>query len=410
MTTPPAPNADGMPWAAAAMQGLLSHKAMAMAAAAWAPANEPDAILLTSGEPDPECYPFDQLNEATAKVLYEQGSEALTYGGTYGYTELRRLIADRADHQPGLGYTADNVTLVSGSAQGLANIFDTFIDPGDTVVVEMPAWGGIIRTLKGYGANIEGVPIDDEGICAQELDDTISRLIREGNKPKFVYTIPTFQNPMGLTMSLERRRQVVDICSRHQVLICEDDPYGELRFHGTPVPSILSVAGGDGVLRNSTFSKTIGPGLRVGWITGERGYIEKLQGVRFDSGTSPFTTRLIAAYIEAGHYEPHIKRMSALYNEKCDMMLAALEESCSKYMTWTKPEGGFFIWCTLNEGMDIEEVTAAAKKEQVQFFPGMGFFPNGDGRRNMRLCFSTISKDLIQEAITRLGRALAASA
>jgi len=396
----------GAPWSTDALDSFLNRRTKGMPSASWASPAQPDTIPLTGGVPDPETLPREELLDAARRVLLSgEGKWALEYGGNYGFEGLRELVATRVDPQPGLGYTAANVALTGGAAQALQIIFDTFIDPGDTVVVEAPAWGGIIRWLRGFQAEMEQVSLDEAGIVIDELDETLARLAAEGRKPKLIYTIPTFQNPMGITATIERRKQLIEVAARHRVLILEDDPYGELRFAGERVPSLLTLSGGDGVIRCGTFSKVIATGLRVGWITGPRAYVDATATMRFDNGTSPFASRIIAAYIEAGYHEPHVAKMCQIYRSKCDAMLSALDETCSKFATWTRPEGGFFVWLTLPEGTDPRALAQAAGTEGVQYIPGSSFFPAKGGERNVRLAYSYMPEETTAEAIRRLARA-----
>jgi 2-aminoadipate transaminase len=397
----------GAPWAAAAVETLLNARARAMAPGAWSGTEQPDSISLTAGIPDPATLPAGELLEAARAVLTSPNAKwALEYGGSYGYERLRALVADRIDPQPGLGFTAANVALTSGGAQALHNVFDTFVDPGDTVIVETPVWGGALRTLRAFQARMEAVPLDEHGIRIDELEAALTRLTAEGRRPKLIYTIPTFQNPMGTTAALERRKQVIDLAARHRVLIVEDDPYGDLRFAGQAMPSLLTLSGGDGVLRCGTFSKTIATGLRVGWIQGAKELVDATTRMRFDNGTSPFASYIITAYIEAGHHEPHVAAMCEVYRAKCDAMLSALEETCTRFATWTRPEGGFFVWLTLSIHTDARTVVAAAQAEGVQCIPGTSFFPNGGGEHNIRLAYSYVTEDEIAEAVRRLARAI----
>lgn len=401
------PAGTGAPWSLEVLDSLLNARSKGMPSASWASPARPDTIPLTGGVPDPDTLPYQELLEATRRVLLsEDGKWALEYGGNHGFDGLRELVVSRVDAQPGLGYTADNVILTGGAAQALQLLFDTFIDPGDTVVVEAPAWGGIIRWLKGFQARMEAVPLDEHGIVIDELDDLLTRLAAEGRKPKMIYTIPTFQNPMGTTATIERRKQLIDVAARHRVLILEDDPYGELRFGGERVPSLLSLSGGDGVVRCGTFSKVIATGLRVGWISGDTAYIDALAKMRFDNGTSPFTSRVIAEYVNAGFHEPHVAKMCEVYHAKCDAMLSALEETCSKQATWTRPDGGFFVWLTLPEGTDPKRLAQAANEEGVQYIPGQSFYPSAGGEQHVRLAYSYLPEAQIAEAIRRLARAI----
>jgi 2-aminoadipate transaminase len=396
----------GAPWAVAALETLLSGRTRAIPASSWTAPDRPDVISLTAGIPDPETLPMDELLEATRVVLAREGKQALEYGGSYGYAGLRELIAQRVDLQPGLGFTADNVMLTGGGAQALQIILDAFVDPGDTVVIETPAWGGMIRHLRAYQAQIEEVPLDEHGLRTDLLEELLERLEAEGRRPKLIYTIPTFQNPMGITSTLERRVQLLEVAARHRVLVLEDDAYGALRFAGEPVPPLLTLAGGDGVIRCGTFSKTIATGLRVGWIQAAKEIVDACARMRFDNGTSPFTSRIIAAYIEAGHHEPHVARMSAVYRSKCDAMLSALEETCARFATWTKPDGGFFVWLTLPDGVDARQLMPAASDEGVQFVPGPSFYARGGGERHLRLAYSYVSEAALAEGVRRLARVI----
>lgn len=394
------------PWAAAALDTLLSHRSRTIPASSWTAPDQPDAISLVAGIPDPDTLPMDELLAATRAVLAREGKQALEYGGSYGYAGLRELIAQRVDLQPGLGFAADNVMLTGGGAQALQIILDTFIDPGDTVIIETPVWGGMIRHLRAYQAQIEEVPLDEHGIRVDLLAELLDRLVAEGRRPKLIYTIPTFQNPMGITSTLERRVQLLEIAARHRVLILEDDAYGALRFAGDPIPSLLTLSGGDGVIRCGTFSKTIATGLRVGWIQAAQEVVDACARMRFDNGTSPFTSRIIAAYIEAGHYEPHVARMCAVYRSKCEAMLSALAERCARFASWTHPEGGFFVWLTLPEGVDARRLAAAAGAEGVQVVPGPSFYARGGGERHLRLAYSYVSEAALVEGVSRLARVI----
>ena len=406
-TTMATPVETGAPWAVAALDSFLNSRVKSLPPGGWGSPAQPHAIPLTGGVPDPETLPSEQLLDATRRVLESvEAKWALEYGGNYGFEGLRELVPSRVDPQPGLGYGAANVMLTGGSAQALQLLFDTFLDPGDTVVVEVPAWGGIFRALRGFQTRMEQVSLDEQGICIDDLDVLLSRLAAEGRRPKMIYTIPTFQNPMGTTATLERRKQLIEVAARHRVLILEDDPYGELRFHGERVPSLLSLSGGDGVIRCGTFSKVIATGLRVGWIMGEKEYIDAVSKMRIDNGTSPFVSRVIAEYIKAGYHEPHVAQMCEVYRSKCDAMLSALEETCSSRASWTRPDGGFFIWLTVPEGTDPRRLAQAASEEGVQYVAGPAFYADGSGQQHVRLAYSYVSEAEGAEAIRRLARAI----
>ena len=246
----------------------------------------------------------------------------------------------------------------------------------------------------------------DVHIRGGATEEALARARAEGKRAKLIYTIPTFQNPMGTTFSAERRTQLIELAARNKVLIIEDDPYGDLRFTGARVPSVFSLAGGEGVIKAGTFSKIIATGLRAGWIEAKKEYVDATLRMRFDNGTSPFVLRTIAAYIEQGTLEPHIETMCRVYASKCDAMLSALAESCAGLATWTQPEGGFFIWLTFDEDIPLADVMRLCDEERVAVVPGTSFYADGGGRNNLRLAFSNVAENQITEGIKRLARAL----
>jgi 2-aminoadipate transaminase len=392
------------PWATEALESLLSDNARRMAGSHWVAPSNDNPIEFTGGIPDPETLPVDALAEAAQIVLRREAEDALQYGGAQGYLRLRELVAERVVPYDSIG--PENLALTSGGYPALHMICDAFLDPGDVVLVDAPAWGGFLRVARAVGAEIVGVPLDDEGQTIEAAEEAIARATAEGKRVKLIYTIPTFQNPMGITFSAERRQALIDLAARHKVLIIEDDPYGDLRFTGERVPSIYSLAGGEGVLKAGTFSKIIATGLRVGWIQGSKEFIDATLRMRFDNGTSPFVCRTIAAYIEGGTLEPHIEKMRGVYRSKCDAMLSALSESCSNLATWTQPDGGFFIWLTTNDSIRLPDVMRYCGEERVAVVPGTSFYSNGTGGQNIRLAFSNVGESDIAEGIRRLARAL----
>jgi len=396
-------------WDANDLQRLLSQGAQT--ATGWDGGPPPGTKLIpfTAGVPDAPTFPVAEIGAAVRTMLEQRAAAALEYllSTPQGVPELRQLVVDRMEPEVGLRLTAANVTITSGSAHAFASITQTFLDPGDIVVLESPSYGGAIRTVRGSHANLAGVPMDEEGMRMDALDDTLERLIAAGERPKLIYTIPTFHNPVGVTMPVERRRQMIEIAARHRVLIVEDDAYGELRYRGEPLPSVFALAGGHGVLRCGTISKTIAPGLRVGWIKGPARLIDALVRMRFDNGTSPFAQYLTCAYVEAGAFEPHVQLMRDVYRRKYEAMDAGLGEHCSGHGTWTEPDGGFFIWLKLPEGGDCVKLQSAAWREGVGYFPGTSFYTDGSGHEYIRLSFSSVSLAEINEGCARLGRVLA---
>lgn len=370
----------------------------------WA---RPGSISLAGGQPDPDSLPIEQIRNAYLTVLEREPKQALEYGPVEGFEPLREYVATLLCNEPGVTMKADNVTLTSGSSHSLSNIVDAFIDPGDVLIVEQPTFLGALRTFMSSGAGVVGVPMDSNGLDTDALDGTLGRLSREGRKVKFLYTIPNFHNPAGTTMTLQRRQALVEIAARHRLLLIEDDPYGRLRFRGDSLPSLFSLARGKGVLGVGTFSKLIATGLRAAWVIGEKEFIDALVSTRYDAGSSQLTERMIAAYIEAGYLEPQIERLVKVYRDKCDTMMRALDERCGSHLSYDRPDGGYFIWARLPEGLESPAFAELALTEGVSIVPGTVSMTKAElGLPYIRLAFSYVPQTDIFEAIQRLGRAL----
>ena len=402
-------NATAESWAAGLAAELVSSRYTRVPPgpatnSLWA---RPNSISLAGGIPDPDSLPVDQIRRAYLTVLEREPKQALEYGPVEGFAPLRDFIATQLCAEPGVQMAAENVTLTSGSSHSLSNIVDAFVDPGDVIIVEQPTFLGALRTFVSSGAEMVGLPLDSDGLRTDLLDDALSRLRREGRKVSFLYTIPNFQNPAGTTLTLERRKALVDIATRHRLLIIEDDPYGRLRFRGEHLPSVFSLAEGRGVLSVGTFSKLIATGLRAAWVIGQQDLIDALNTVRYDAGSSQLTERMIAAYIEAGDLEPQVERLVGVYRDKCDTMMRALDERCAEYLRYDRPDGGYFIWLRLPEGVRSPAFAELALTEGVSIVPGtVSMTDPALGLPYIRLAFSYVPQDQIFEAIRRLGRAL----
>ena len=401
-------------WEAALLEQSLSRRVQAAGPAYWgagaaaAPPPVPP-IALTGGVPDPESLPFDDLAEAARIVLEREGRLALQYGGPQGFLGLREWLAERVGRADGLSLGPENITITNGSAGALANVCETFLDPGDVVMAEAPSYPGAMRTIRAQGARLETAPVDAEGLRPEALAETVEALSRRGARPKLLYTIPNFHNPTGATLSLERRRAVLEIARRHRLLIVEDDAYGEIRFEGERVPSFFALSGGDGVLKVGTFSKTLATGLRVGWVAAAQEATDFLVRMRFDMGTSPWIQRLVAEYVSAGHLDRHLSQVVEVYRRKRDAMVAALEEHCAPNVRWRLPSGGFFLWLEMDRRVQpsaIGGLREAAAQEGVAYVSGDTFFVDRSGSQFIRLAYSFVAEQEIEEAIRRLGRAL----
>jgi len=372
---------------------------------------EPDIISFAGGLPAPEVFPLEAFQEASQRVLKDFGPLALQYSTTEGYLPLREQIV-RHSSRFGIEITPDNVLITSGSQQALDLIGKVFINPGDRILVESPTYLGALQAWNAYGAEYVTVPMDKHGMITGALEEAL----RTG--PKFIYVLPNFQNPTGVTLSLERRRQLIELADRYGVPIIEDDPYGQLRYEGDHLPSVVCL---DSEMRNnndhcyrgnviylSTFSKILAPGLRLAWVVAPPEVILKLvqakQGA--DLHTATFNQLVAHEVSRGGFLYQHIKLIRRVYRERRDTMLAAMDRFFPSQVDWTQPEGGLFLWGILPEGLVSAKVLEAAVLKKVAFVPGTPFYPCGGGLNTMRLNFSNATPEMIREGIHRLGDVL----
>ncbi len=372
---------------------------------------QPDVISFAGGLPAADLFPIERFEEACRRVLAEHGPQALQYSTTEGELSLRELIARHA-RRYGLAAGPDNVLITSGSQQALDLIGKAFLNAGDHVLVERPTYLGALQAWNAYEAQYVSVGVDEDGMRTGDLDDALRR------GPKFVYALPNFQNPTGVTLSLPRRRALIERADAHGVPILEDDPYGQLRYEGTHVAPIVTLdaeyrgldrtACTGNVLYLSTFSKTLAPGLRLGWIIGPAAVIRRLTQAKqgTDLHTSTFAQLVAYEVARSGFLDQHVRRLRTAYGARRDAMLAAMAESFPEGVTWTRPEGGLFVWVTLPSAVDAGELLKPALEEHVAFVPGRAFHPDGSGSNTMRLNFTNASVDRAAEGIERLGRIL----
>jgi 2-aminoadipate transaminase len=372
---------------------------------------QPDVISFAGGLPAAELFPLEQFTDACERVLREHGLEALQYSTTEGERSLREMIAR---HTTGHGIVVhdDNVLITSGSQQALDLIGRVLLNPGDHVLVERPTYLGALQAWNGYQANYLAVDVDEQGMRVCDLEAALRR------GPKFVYAIPNFQNPTGVTLSFERRRALIRLADQYGVPIVEDDPCGQLRYEGDALPSLVSldaqsrglasVGCSGNVLYLSTFSKTFAPGLRVGWIIGPPEVIQRLAQAKqgADLHTSTFVQLVVHEVARSGFLDRHVLTLRSAYAARRDAMIASMVRWFPPSVRWTKPAGGLFVWATLPEPVDAADVLRDALSEKVAFVPGAAFFADGSGKNTMRLNFSNASVGRIEEGIARLGRAL----
>lgn len=398
----------------------VSYGGGATAGAGSAPGDAREAIDLTAGLPDPIAIPHEQLRVAAMRVFDSDNADTWRYGGTQGSGALRQWLAEHWSPIDGMELTARNFCLTNGSAGAIANVCEAFCGEGDTVLVESPSFPGTFRTLRGLGCIVETVEVDADGLNPDALEDRLRDLERQGRRAKMLYTIANYQNPTGTSMNLERRQRVVDLCERYDVLILEDDAYGEIGFEAEPPRSLFSMAGGRGVIKAGSFSKTVGTGIRVGWCLASPTVVDALTLVRFDQGFAPFMHRMLLHFARGGGLDQHVAYLKRFYEHKRDVMFEALTERCSGLATWQEPLGGFFAWLKLDERIDSMKLLDAAKQEGVDIVGGRSFFADlmlkdpptrsSMGNRGpspfIRLAFSYAPKEQIPEGIRRLGRAM----
>lgn len=368
----------------------------------------PEIISFGGGMPAPDVFPVEAFSEACQRVLAEQGAKALQYGATEGYLPLREMIA-RHTMRYGIGVNPENILITSGSQQALDLIGKVFINRGDRILVESPTYLGALQAWNAYGAEYVTVPMDKDGM----MTDALEQALRVG--PKFIYVLPNFQNPTGVTLSLERRQKLVELAEAYGVPIVEDDPYGQLRYEGEHLPSVVQIDNNyrcnnsnsycGNVIYLSTFSKTLAPGIRLAWVVAPPEVVRKLTQAKqgTDLHTSTFNQIVAHEVSKGGFLDQHIRLIRKVYLERRNIMLASLDRSFPPGTDWTHPQGGLFLWATIPEPLKSVDVLKNAIAEKVAFVPGYSFYPNGGGENTMRLNFSYASPENIQVGIARLG-------
>jgi len=368
----------------------------------------PGMISFAGGVPNPEAFPIAIVEQLTVDILRRQGVAALQYGTTEGFPPLREQLAKRMRGQGIEDVSADQILVTSGSQQALDLISKVFIDPDDTVVCSAPEYLGALSAFQGYQARLETIPQTDRGLAPDTLEDRLKKLARRHRNPEFVYTIPNFHNPAGITLTEAVRKKLVDLASAYDFLLVEDDPYADLRYAGEHVPPMKRFDEEGRVLYLGTFSKILSPGIRVGWIHASKELLTRLIIAKqaTDLCTNSFGQVLAHEYFARGLFPPHLERIKALYNRKRELMLAAMDEYFPQGVEWTKPEGGMFLWATLPEEVDAREMLRRAISKKVAYVSGTAFYANGGGRHAMRLSFTHPPDEDIPEGVRRLGRVI----
>jgi 2-aminoadipate transaminase len=363
----------------------------------------PDVIALSAGSPAPSSFPVAELSAAFSAVLTEQGASSLQYGISEGYIPLRQWVSARVSRQ-GIQCGTENVLIGNGSQQILDLIARILLNPGDYVAVENPTYLAALQIFKGYQAQLLPIPMDQDGMLVDQLEAVI-----QTKRPKFIYVIPTFQNPTGVSMSLERRRRLAELAARYEIPVIEDNPYGELHYEGEALPVIKSLADSPWLLYAGTASKIIAPGLRLGWLVAHPDFIDRVATAKqtTDVLSNSLTQRAVHRYVTDNDLDAHIETIVKQYRIQRDMMMAAMEQYFPVGVKWQIPHGGMFVWVTLPEGMDAAALLPMViEQAKVSYVPGTPFYADNSGANTLRLNFSNPTPELITEGIERLGKVL----
>jgi 2-aminoadipate transaminase len=362
-----------------------------------------DVITFSGGFPDPATFPSDVLSGIAARLITDDPAVALQYSATEGLVGVREYVAGRLAMVQGRTPGAGELLITSGGIDCMELVAKSYVDPGDVVVVEAPTYLGAIMAFRGYEADVRGVPVDGDGMRVDDLADKLAA----GLRPKILYTIPDFQNPTGLTMSVDRRHELVALARRYGFLILEDVAYSELGFEHTPPPTLWSLAP-DVVLQAGTFSKIFCPGVRMGWAAGPAEIVSRLTVAKQNSDqcSGALGQRMLEEYGRSGQMDRQLVSSRALYARRAELMAHALTAHMPAGTTWTTPAGGFYIWLTAPDGVDTVALSSAARARKVAYVPGRPFYPGEDGATQIRLSYSRVADDLIDEGIRRIGEVL----
>jgi 2-aminoadipate transaminase len=368
---------------------------------------DPEIISFAGGLPNPHSFPIEDIESVVKSVMKNHGKAALQYGTTQGLKQLRDVIAERS-YKDGIDVEPDDIIITSGSQQSLDTVGKMFLNPGDTAIVGLPTYLGGINAFKSYESNLAGIPLDKDGMMVDVLEDTIKKLLKDEIIPKFIYVVPTFQNPAGVIMPESRRKKLVDIANEYDLVIVEDDPYGKLRYDVSAIKPIKAFDDIGRVIYISTFSKILSPGFRLAWNISSPELCRKMVICKqaLDLCTNTFTQFIASEFMRLGSMDLHIMKICEMYKPKRDIMMKAMEKYFPEGCVCNKPKGGMFAWPTLPEGIDTELLFLDAIKQKVAYVHGKAFFVDGGGARCMRLNFSYSTDDQIEEGMKRLGNVI----
>ena len=365
--------------------------------------SDPEIISFGGGYPDPNIFPIDNLRRVYDEVLLNEGKVALQYTGTEGLIELREKLINRVK-RIGIECNLENLFIIQGGQQGLDLAAKAFIEKGDIIITENPTFLGSLAAFNPYEPEYLSVSMDSEGMVMDELEE----LLANNKQVKIIYTVPEFHNPTGVTMSLERRKTLVDLANKYNIVIVEDSPYREIRYEGEDIPSIKSLDTEGRVIHIGSFSKILSPGLRLGWLIAEKELAEKLSLLKMASDTQNSTLNMFVVnrFMELFDLDAHINNIRSTYKAKKDLMFQTIDDTFPKEITFTKPEGGLFTWLTFPKHIDTNELMQkyTLPEAKVAYVPGESFFPNEPEKNHCRLNYSYMSEDKIMDGISKLGR------
>lgn len=370
-------------------------------------AADPKIISFAGGLPAPELFPVKEMKAAVDKVFEEHGQEAMQYGAAKGVTALREVIQQHVKEKENVDSELDNVLVTTGSEQALDLVGKAFVDPGDTVLVEQPTYLCALDVFRSYGANFASVEMDEDGMKMDALEEAL----KANPNTKLIYTVPNFQNPTGRTMTEERRKQLAELAEKYDVYVLEDNPYGEIRFAGQHVPAVKSFDKSGHVLYMSTFSKTLAPGFRLGWLVADKAVVNKLTVLKqsADLHTDNLAQFAVAQFFADNDVDAHVKEISALYGKRKDLMLEGIKKYFPEGVKYTDPEGGMFLWVEVPGVDDTVELFKECLEHDVAFVPGDPFFAGEVQPGAFRLNYSNMKEDQIEVGLKRLGAALTAA-
>src|SRR3954470_9746334 len=364
----------------------------------------PEVISLAGGLPDTGAFPSSTLAAVMERVARESSAEALQYGPTEGLAGAKECIVEVMAAE-GIRADPDDMIVTAGGQQVIDLVARALIDPGDVIVAEAPTYPGAVPVFSSYQADVVQIEMDADGMRVDLMEECLDKLEREGRRPKFIYTIPTFQNPGGVTMSLPRRRRLVEVARERELLVLEDNPYGLLRYEGDPLPTLRSLDGGAFVIYLGTFSKILSPGIRLGWAVAPAPVQQKMNLGKQESDlcSSSLSQLFVMQYFAEGRWQDYVLSLRDVYRRRRDTMLDALAEHFPAEATWTHPQGGLFVWATLPDYIDTTDLLARALQSNVAFVPGRAAYLDGRGGSSMRLNFSGVDEHAIREGVRRIG-------